>query len=208
MTKIHLIGDVHGYTAYYDKIIKTIPKNELSIQLGDFGFKHEHLWHKEYILNKNRKILFGNHDYYPLINSLEHSLTPSFKYFEDLDLLAIRGAYSIDKQYRTSRISWWEEEELNYEELANLINLYEKVKPRYVVSHTCPEAILNELFGNSLLPIKSKTGAALDNCFEIFQPEKWIFGHFHYSRTKNILGCEFKCLTELEYYILEIKRKN
>jgi hypothetical protein len=117
------------------------------------------------------------------------------------NFFCVGGAFSIDKAYRTPGLDWWQAEELSYEEMNNVINEYERVKPEYVISHDCPKIIGEQIFGkNSSTKIFSnRTNMGLESMFEIHKPKLWIFGHWHDNQVKNILGCEFICLDELNY---------
>lgn len=136
--QLMLIGDVHGKYYEYHELIKIAEqKNIKSIQLGDFGFEIEHIWHRNNINSTNHKILFGNHDFYPFID-LPHSLG-NFGYLEEYGIFYIRGANSIDKYRRTIGLDWFSNEELSWEEANQCLELYEKIKPNIVISHDCPD---------------------------------------------------------------------
>lgn len=196
MQNILLIGDVHTKIEDYYSILKENSKLS-SIQLGDFGFKKEH----ENLLNnidtKNHKILFGNHDYYPMIDS-SYSLG-HFGIYQNI--FYIRGAYSIDKVCRKEGIDWFPNEELTYKQCVEAFDLYCKIKPEIVISHDCPDFIRSSLFD---IPYQegSITSQLLEQMFDFNKPKAWYFGHHHYSITDNIKKCKFQCLNELETIII------
>lgn len=188
---IIVIGDVHGKTNRYHKILKSFPKHD-SIQVGDFGFQSHHDWHMKKINGDQHKINFGNHDYYPYLFE-KHSLE-NYSLINN-EIMTIRGAFSIDKMDRVEGLDWFANEELNYGEMQGAIDFYEINKPRIVISHDCPHEIRKLLFG---IEAKSITTNGLQVMFEIHKPELWVFGHHHTSVNEVIDGTRFRCLAELE----------
>ena len=192
-----IIGDVHGKINDYWKLITTLDKNEQSICVGDFGFKKQHDWliDDSNIDTALHKINFGNHDYYPYLES-KHSCK-NWYYYTNYKLMTIRGAKSIDTWHRTEGIDWFTNEELSYLEGKNILNIYETIKPEIVVSHDCPQSIKQSIFGYTDLSI---TSTILEECLIIHKPKLWIFGHHHQSINTVINNTNFICLDELETY--------
>lgn len=187
-----LIGDVHGKVGKYHDLIRN---EEESIQIGDFGFHKEHDWHLANINPEKHKVLFGNHDN-TLYKYRAHSLGDFGVY---KDFFFIRGADSIDKQYRRFGIDWWPDEELNWKQWNECIKLYEEVKPHIVISHDCPSVAKKLMFGYDA---KTFTDRGLQEMFDIHMPDLWIFGHYHLSKHEIIGKTLFICLNELEIYRL------
>lgn len=191
MSTLTLIGDVHGKVNEYWKLVTHQVKGK-SVQVGDFGFKESHEWHRLNIDGRQHKVLFGNHDYYPMLYAA-HSLGDW--HFED-GICYIRGAYSIDKAYRlANNWPWFAEEELDYEQGSALVEQFAMWKPRVVVSHDCPRSVSQALFS---IEDKSMTTNILQACLEAHQPELWVFGHHHKSKSEELDGVRFRCLAELE----------
>ena len=193
MKKITIIGDVHGKLERYKQIIDNC---DFSICVGDFGFKNE--WDEMYpvVFNKlpqQHKVNPGNHDYGPYLS--KHLLsTGNFGWWPDYSIFTIRGADSIDKHLRLEGVDWFANEELNYQEQLEAYDWYCKVRPKIVISHDCPQTVMETLFG---YPEKSQTRTMLQNMFDEHQPELWVFGHHHKSKDVNINGTRFVCLAEL-----------
>lgn len=194
--KILLIGDVHGKIDQYWKILQ---KNNgiKSIQLGDFGFKKEHNWHLQNIDSEQHKICFGNHDDYTFLNE-PYSLG-NYSFDEENSLFSIRGAFSIDKFYRSENISWWSNEELNNSEMQEAIDSYIENKPKIVISHDCPNIVRKTFFG---IFDKSLTSNGMQIMLDSHKPDLWIFGHHHEHADKVIEGTRFICLDELERFFI------
>ena len=108
--------------------------------------------------------------------------------------MTIRGAWSTDRIHRKVNISWWENEELSYNQMLLVYDLYVKLKPKIVITHDCPRSINNELFGYL---DKSITGNGLEFMLQEHKPLQWVFGHHHIEIDVIIDGVNFICLPEL-----------
>jgi len=111
---------------------------------------------------------------------------------------------SILWEGRTQGLDWWEDEELSYNELENMVILFKETKPRIVVSHTCPLEIITYFTED-----KRKRGG-FDRSSNFFseawtahKPEWWLFGHFHRTNHAYIQGTDFRCVGANQTY--EIK---
>ena len=209
MKNVRIIGDIHGKFNSYKQIAE---QAEHSIQIGDFGVGFAgDMWHEtvnEFHESGNHRFIRGNHDN-PSKCKNEMVGYISDATVED-DVMFIGGAWSIDHQWRTEGLDWWADEELSQKEFQLVIDTYEKVKPRVVITHDFPESIAYEMFlkhnlglGGSSEQHKTITGTALETMFEIHQPEFWFVGHWHITKDITVNGTKFQCLGELEY--LDIK---
>lgn len=194
MNDLLIIGDVHGNTDYYHKIIKST--NLHSIQVGDFGFEESHNWYLKNIDSNKHKINFGNHDNTNFLKE-KYSLGDYGMY--NKHIMTVRGADSVDKTYRIEGADWWRNEELNYQEMQNAIDFYTLHKPKIMITHDCPQSIREKQFN---IFDKSITSNGLQAMFEIHQPDLWIFGHHHKSVNINHNNTNFICLRELEFIII------
>lgn len=214
MTKTRFIGDVHGLKNDLSLILNDLPEDVTSvIQVGDLGvgFGQSDYWHEsldDLMQGKNAKFIRGNHDSPEVCKTMKSWIPDGLI---QNDMMLIGGAWSIDYQWRTMGIDIWEDEELSHEELNDLIDVYDLVRPKIMVTHDCPENVSLELFiqtGNSLggaTQFKTRTGAALQAMFDIHQPELWLFGHWHRNTDKVINGTRFICLDELSYCDVSMK---
>lgn len=189
------IGDLHGKMNKYLEIVRNKNEEE-TICVGDVGIGFVEFPLLDPIKNK---FIHGNHDNYQLCKQI-----PSFlgRYGVYKDVFFVSGAWSIDKEWRTPGVSWWADEELSYEEMEKAIKLYVEVKPKIVVSHDCPHIVKNQVLvqvGSDFFN-KTLTDQGLQVMFEAWQPELWVFGHFHTSYDAFHNGCRFKCLNELETF--------
>lgn len=190
---ITVIGDVHGHYAQYER---TARKRENTVQLGDLGFKYGCLNNLD---PEKHKIVAGNHDNYDIINEYAHYLGDYGNCsLGGVNFFFYRGAYSIDRQYRTVGIDWWEQEQVSIEQFMKARELYRETKPQIVITHDCPEKIALMLLDPGQPIYQNTTGWALQELFNNHQPKLWLFGHYHRSWTKVIDGTKFICLNELE----------
>lgn len=101
-----------------------------------------------------------------------------------------------------SDLTWWEDEQLSYEHLCEMLALYEKVKPSIVVTHDAPCYLYRALIGaaRSIKPYGSseaesnRTAIALNQMLDIHQPKFWYFGHWHMSWAMHFKGTWFRCV--------------
>ena len=200
---LRLIGDVHGKIDQYISLAKDV---EYSIQLGDMGFNYNSLT----ALNPaNHRAIAGNHDNYGRLTSHflgDYGLTP-FQ-MDGEAIFFIRGGRSIDQHLRVPGVSWFWNEELSYFQMMDAIAAYSKAKPAIVLSHECPARIVAEMHGatpfyfDGKLIEPSRTAIILEEMLAIHRPKLWVFGHHRRSWAREINGCKFRCLAELEVYDL------
>jgi len=210
---IYLIGDVHGD---FEKILyfKHIIENNKLIVLGDFGL----VWNNQSntsldILEAfNTEIYFldGNHEnfdmleQYPIIEKHGGKVSVIRKNIfwlrrgeiyniDNNKILTVGGAFSIDKCYRVEYISWWKQEEINFEEIQNTLSNLNKHNNQvdYILTHTCPNTLREKMFEFTTKKSDSNTDFfdyLVDD--KIINFKKWYFGHFH----EDISYENFSCL--------------
>lgn len=196
MTKIRFIGDVHGKM---DQYVAITAGCERSIQVGDFGAGFVPLPELPIV----HSFIRGNHDDPGVCNQ-------SWNWIEDgrwnptARMFFVGGAWSIDQASRVEGVSWWRDEELSMAELENVIDAYGMYQPEVMVTHDCPESVVEHLSSVIKISHGSRTRQALQAMLEIHRPKLWIFGHWHQSLDITIDGTRFICLNELEYKDLDI----
>ena len=211
--KTRFIGDVHVKWLDYLNVIHN-PKNlcSRSIQVGDFGIGFgqrqefvDYLTEKMNKENHSHRFIRGNHDNVSVAKHHKNFIQDGT--IED-GMMFVGGAFSIDKDLRTPGLDWWDDEELSYTELAEMIVRYEEEKPEIMITHDCPNSVAQHLFSNHIKHEfeNSRTRTAFDTMFHHVdhKPKLWIFGHWHTSKHVNILGTDFICLNELEFIDLDI----
>lgn len=210
MTKLLLIGDLHGKWQSYAKLLEMYQPDR-SIQVGDFGWgfaADDSLSVKDVELNMED--LYGEHRYFrgnhdnPAKCHAHKFCLDDLHWEPEIGLQVIAGAHSIDKAWRTPGIDWWEDEELSYDELDRAITLYEERKPSIVLTHDGPEDIIPYMFPWYRKDFPSRTRNALGNMLSLHKPDLWVFGHWHTSHTYHQDGTTFRCLAELEGWQIEV----
>lgn len=197
---ITVIGDVHGKYDRYHKIIRRTEDHPYTVQLGDFGFRYDTL---DNVDSTKHLIIPGNHDNYDRCYNYPHFLGDyGYTSLNKVEFFYYRGAYSIDRQYRTVGIDWWEKEQVSIDQFMEARELYREIKPDLVITHDAPESIVPYLLPPGSRLYQNTTGWALNELFNIHQPKRWRFGHFHKSWNMTINGTDFRCLNELEYEII------
>ena len=213
---MHYIGDVHGKFSAYKEVAKTLPE---SIQVGDFGVGFG-LWDVDPIaqtrmqnissfMGDTHRFIRGNHDNPAACKTMKSYISDGTV---SNNHMFIGGALSIDKARRYEGMDWWKDEELSYDELFSLIDVYEDAKPEIMVTHECPESVVPYLFDwYSKEQYPSRTRQALDSMFAIHKPKIWVFGHWHKDVISTQSDTVFICLDELstieitDDYISDIK---
>lgn len=180
-TMIRCIGDVHGIFDKYNELIKS---EYPTIQVGDFGAGFGPFPKMQ---NKDAYIR-GNHDN-PAICK-EHLNWIADGHVEH-NIMFIGGGLSRDRDMRTIGVDWWDDEELSYEELENMIDLAEKEKPAIIISHECPKSIAASAMNS--YPPHSRTSMAFDVIFSNTPPKLWVFGHYHRSMKFKVENTLFIC---------------
>lgn len=206
---IHVIGDVHGHYNRYAKLTKMFP---YTLQLGDFGFSYGIFSH--FNIDPEKHVFFGgNHDNYEILEKAPRIANNLGNYgyteLNDIKFFYVRGAWSIDRKWRTMGVDLWEQEEVNEEWWEDIIEMYREYKPRYMITHDCPYEVTKYIFGTDGLEafgwprsLITNTGRLLQMLWDIHKPEIWCFGHYHEKKEVDILGTKFVCVPELGVYEL------
>lgn len=214
MKSIAIVGDVHGkFDEYYQQIKKSGARE--SIQIGDMGVGFgktsdeilmtylDHLNDQD--ANSYHRFFRGNHDSPDVCNGHPYHLG-DWGYLSDYGIFWIAGAWSIDWEWRKEGIEWWSDEQLSDDVWKEIREAYSDIKPNIVLSHDAPLDAYSQVLGyHGSRIIPTTTSRELNGLFFIHQPKRWTFGHHHTGITQNYLGCEFRCLAELEIYELRIE---
>lgn len=216
---IFVCGDTHGVLDSKKierlKLRHPLTYDDYIIICGDAGI----VWDKDtikdtinYYNNFGTNILFvdGNHENFDLLNSYKVEMFNGGKVHKIAEnifhlmrgqvytllgktILTMGGASSHDKNSRQPHISWWEDEEITYADLIEANENLQKYNNTvdYVISHTQPSKVLDELVENLtacgesvpyfLQPKLNKTQSnmLLDELDNNIQYKKWFSGHLH-----------------------------
>jgi hypothetical protein len=218
MGRITFIGDVHGKTDQYQKMLQRRFDGQTTFQVGDMGVGFanqrgnfdEHGGLRPEIMSRGRHLwIRGNHDNPEVCRRQgDRGYAGDYGYIEDLELFFLGGAHSVDYQWRTPGRSWWEEEQLSYPELGKAFDLYLEKKPKYVATHDAPTAAVTWLLTScnfrlyKLESAHQRTSLALQQMFDMHKPVEWVFGHYHISQSFDWQGTKFTCVNELDTYTI------
>jgi predicted phosphodiesterase len=211
-----IIGDAHGDWERYHAIATQAISNgcERTIQVGDFGIGFaDHYWHDRadaFHADGTHSFLRGNHDA-PWRCKQMAGWIPDGRI--ENHTMFIGGAWSIDAVWRTEGVNWWADEQCSIEQLNQLIDIYDIVRPRVMITHDCPVDATVELFqkrgllygGLSAKVHPNRTSAAFQAMFEIHQPNFWFFGHYHHTLHQKIHNTHFQCIGELDYIDFDLE---
>jgi|688.fasta_scaffold254229_3 predicted phosphodiesterase len=204
INSVTIIGDCHQKYRRYHEIIRQKDRHEYTIQIGDFGLsKYETL---DNVDHTKHIIIRGNHDNTILAKNYPHFLD-AYGYmtnFNGINFFWYSGAYSIDRQYRTIGIDYFEDEQLSIDQFMKARELYREIKPDIVLTHDCPDFMVPEYIGPYAKRYENITGWALGELYKIHQPKLFIHGHYHVSKTTQYGDTKFVCLNELETYLLTV----
>lgn len=204
------IGDVHGKYSRYKAIIRD---HINTIQVGDMGVGFTHPYSdKPYGNPPHYKMLEGGHRFIRGNHDNPAACRKHTQWIKDGsiegDIMFVGGATSIDRAYRVRGHTWWADEELSYQDLGLMADIYRSQRPRIMVTHECPSDIADlaaALSGRAFkLEDHSLTRKAFQIMLEAHQPDIWIFGHWHVSLDKQVNGTRFVCLNELETKEIEV----
>ena len=197
---VTLVGDCHGKYEHYHKIVRQTERHPYTLQIGDFGFKYDTLKNVD---STRHLILPGNHDNYDTCYNHPHFLGDyGYTSLNRIDFFYYRGAYSIDRQYRTIGIDWWENEQVNIDQFMKARELYRNIKPEVMITHDCPQDIALQMLEPGQRVYENITSWALQELYNIHQPKLWFFAHWHRSVKIQHGNTQFVCLNELETYTL------
>ncbi len=186
--------------------LSKLQRSDYLIVLGDFGL----FWSKKNSKNpKNMRkvqalpytILFldGNHENfswleeYPVVEkfggkvqrcgeNIYHLIRGEVYEIQENRFFVCGRATSTDKEYRQPFVSWWPEENLSGAEERKAIESLENAKGPidFILTHTCPESIVEPMFKVSL--IYDVTAKFLDVVKDRLPSTPWYFGHWHVDK--------------------------
>lgn len=189
---MYIISDIHGDVNTFLKLMSKKPFQEKEvILLGDVGYGFPDFdveRFNDYLLRNPRirfYIIQGNHDNaecmgvpIPNVRYITTKTGSIVHYIDGNSVIMIPGALSYDKNMRVPGVSWWENEQLSEEQLAESIKLATSCD--IILSHDAP---LQQYFMFFPETKPSRTNRALDMLLmELIRTQKktlWLHGHLH-----------------------------
>jgi len=209
--KILFCGDLHGNWGALNNIINK-KQPDIVLQCGDFGwwpqwevthpvlYGRQSVWTHKGLKPGNTKVYFcdGNHEQHPTLNQDGeiHELYKNIFFcprgsilqLEDLKILFVGGAASIDKDKRTPGHDWFPEEMLNIKQCDRILS-HQDID--MVISHTCPESFNIQ---GSDGKMNDSTRLVLDKVLMTYNPDLWVFGHWHKFQLGHYKETNWFCL--------------
>lgn len=192
-----LIGDIHGDFCRLKQICQKSP-DRMHVVVGDAGIGFDQ---KLRHFPSNFRFFRGNHDNPAVCRAHPHYLC---EYGMIDGMFVVAGASSIDKQYRTPNVDWWEDEELGYEQMQQAMAAYQQAKPTVLVAHEAPFRIHNWLAAGAVLknpfnagwgaPRGNRTATLLDEMITAHAPRLCVFGHWHVGVRIQLHNTLYVCL--------------
>lgn len=219
--RILILGDVHGNVHLLPAILRGAQEQlgiEAAIQVGDFGFQastiraipalpiplhaidgnHEdHVWLQRHM--RQRRLGRLPIRFHPRGSILS---------LGGLAIGLIGGALHADRPQDCQPFPNWVTEA----DAQRAIDLFNRVRPAVIVSHSCPHSIGVGMHAEEMLEDRVArychaeghlTGPPLD-CGEPglttlwngldYRPVSWLFGHFHRWHQRTVDGCAFVCV--------------
>ena len=216
---IYITGDTHGdidfakLKKYFSK--RYVTRKDYLIILGDAGIvwsENECYIHDYSTLRPTVLFIDGNHENFELLNKFPiveyknakcHRLYKNVYHINRGEVLILNntkffcmgGATSIDRDWRINRVSWWNEENITFEDVENAYSNLEKVnfEVDYVLTHCAPSSIVKEMFN-----YRSDNNTKILEEFRkkiIFK--NWFFGHYHENKKFGRYRCFYSNILEL-----------
>ena len=220
--KIAIAGDWHGNTKYTLRAVDYAYDNDADIILhvGDFGFQFEDDFMQP--LNarlKDRKLeiwtVQGNHDNPYILNAaprLEDGsiqlksnifhLPRNYRWnWNDVSFLALGGAASVDRTWRTAGVDWWPEEVISMQEAEQAI---QDGHADVMICHDAPagpkiRAIENNPMGWPAHAIREAEAHRdlLRVVFDYVRPKFSFHGHYHTNEKILLVGKDYQTETQI-----------
>lgn len=211
--KIAFAGDWHANARWGVHAIEYAASSgaDIIVHLGDYGYEFTAQFRSQVeraLTEAGLELWFvdGNHERFPKL--LNYPLQPDgrrrvtgqvfhlprgFRWeWDGVRFLALGGAYSIDRKWRVPHVSWWPEEEITHQQVADCIA---GGPADVLVSHDCPTGVdipgLSEtahLWPPLDLIRAENHRLQLRRVTDVVQP-RWIWhGHYHrqYSATADL----------------------
>ena len=211
--KLMAVGDLHGDWGKLNALIQQ-KTPDIVLQCGDFGwwpkmevtkpvlYGRQKTWILKGIKPRGATVYFcdGNHEEHPrltqdglihkMYDGVHHASRGSILPLDNgRTVMFIGGADSIDKNKRTPGHDWYADENISWSQFEMAMAYDGKID--IIISHTCPGSFdVSGSEGKHNDPNR----IALDRILEKFNPDLWLFGHWHKSRKGKHNGTYWECL--------------
>lgn len=222
-TRIAILGDIHGNTERACNAVKWAAEHgaEAIIQVGDFGYRMS-----PWFLLKLQKTLEdtgillgwvgGNHDEWPKLDAwqAEHGVTaipvrPNIFYlprtyrwtWSGMRFLAMGGAVSVDKKWRTPGVEWWPRETIDWHEAQKACD---DGPVDVIISHDVPHGVRIPCIEGNPAGFPADTLAEADAHRQLLRqivdqvtPRHLYAGHYHCRLTDPLHGNGYQTVVSI-----------
>ncbi|MCA1799721.1 MAG: metallophosphoesterase [Actinobacteria bacterium] len=201
MRKVLILGDTHANAREMVLSIELAANQDIHdiLVVGDFGYWPDpHLGHPNFLTDTSQAAVLngvtvwwvdGNHEDFGALylNHLQHhdepvQISPGVVWlprgvtweWEGVSFLAMGGAASVDRRWRTLGLTWFKEEMISDEDVAKA------VPADIVISHDAPVNPLNYLGERFVVDPESEfCRQQMRKVVNIAQPDVLFHGHYH-----------------------------
>lgn len=213
--KVLIAGDTHGDIAHVRYLIRTAVKQGIRhiVQVGDFGYwPHMEPFHERVNgLAAGESITFawldGNHENFdaleanvdttapmpqPMASHLTYLPRGCTWTWDGCRFMALGGAYSIDKEYRTEGRSWWPQELLTREQVETAMD---RGPVDVLLTHDAPDGVCPIVTPDYKGDFTSQGNRkAVLAVLEAVTPRLLVHGHYHHRYSGRLNGTQVEGL--------------
>lgn len=207
-----VLGDVHGNLGRVQEAVSIASESGIKfiIQLGDFGFWEHTNEGLRYLRGVNDVLkehdmflafIDGNHENHDLLadynpnESLEPIRIRSRIYHlprgcflqvgNGVNVMAVGGAFSIDRRYRTKHVSWWPQETITEADLEKACR-YPVGSIDVLLCHEAPQEVWNVVISGYQIPESANQRRLISRIMQRYKPEFVFHGHYHQYHRTNV----------------------
>lgn len=168
-----LDSDITKKRGAYHWWIRWLSQKPYTVLWIDGNHDNFNFWEKQKVTEWHG----GQVQVHPDAPNVIHLMRGQIYEIEGKSFFTFGGASSHDKNFRTPNVTWWEQEIASDEEIETAINNLEKNNNTvdYVLTHTPPQKIMQEIFGSS----NDKTADFLNYVLKNVKYKMWFCGHIH-----------------------------
>jgi len=213
--KFLILGDVHGNWGFLKQVVQLAYKNHRDIthivQVGDFAYgwpgTQPFAFGRRYFTKEDRDDLNalpkywldGNHENFDQLEKDGGAWQPYWTYMprgsvlevEGKRLLFFGGASSVDRNQRTTGLSWWPQEAITYGQIQETLERVDGPIDA-AFTHDHPSIVPFKNDQKEYGPGKGDRDM-LRALWQEYRPPFWFYGHHHESREEDIQGTNFHC---------------
>lgn len=222
--RLAIVGDVHANATHMCQVVAYAKQQgaDAILQVGDFAFdQRENFDGSPNFLDQVNEAcedwgiplawIDGNHDHATRLQALvaEHGHTPipirpniyylprGFRWeWCGVSFLALGGAHSVDRPWRTPHVEWWPGETIS---AGDALRACEGGRADVMITHDVPDGVrIPSIEGNPYgfpereLEAAERNRRVLRSVVDVVQPRRLFAGHYHCRLTTELVGVDYK----------------